>query len=66
MWQIKKICLSCKFYKLEDKFSGLCRVEKKNKPYPMMLHNDVCEKWSEAGQQYYIRKGWVKNKEKEK
>ncbi len=67
MWQVKKMCLNCSFYKLEDIYSGLCRVDKEKKPaYPMKLHKDVCDKWVDAGQQYYIRKGWVKNKEKEK
>ena len=62
-WQIKKICLSCKHYRLTDEMSGLCRVDKKNaKNYPMKLHDDTCRQWKDCGQQYYIRTGWIKSK----
>jgi hypothetical protein len=48
---------------LEDIHSGVCRVQKEARPYPMKLHGDVCDRWSDCGQQYYIRTGWIKSKE---
>ena len=65
-WQVKKICLSCKHYRLVDEMSGLCRVDKgTSKKYPMKTNEDVCPKWKNCGQQYYIRKGWIKAKKSE-
>lgn len=58
----KKMCLSCKYFRLEDIHSGICRVLKEAKPYPMKLHGDLCDLWGDCGQQYYIRTGWIKNK----
>lgn len=26
-----------------------------------MKHDDLCERWKDSGQQYYIRVGWLKN-----
>ena len=26
-----------------------------------MEHVDLCERWVDSGQQYYIRVGWLKN-----
>jgi hypothetical protein len=60
--QKKKTCLSCKYFRLEDIHSGLCRVQKEIKPYPMKLTSDVCALWHNCGQQYYIRTGWIKSK----
>ena len=60
---IKK-CLSCKWFRPEDQFTGRCRVEKgrvDHKKYPIMKHDDCCEQWKDAGQQYFIRLGWVNN-----
>ena len=69
-WQIKKICLSCKHFRLMDEVSGLCRVDKgEAQKYPMKLTDDSCPRWKDCGQQYYIRTGWIKsqkNKDKEK
>jgi hypothetical protein len=62
MQQVKKTCLSCKYFRLEDIHSGLCRVEKKTTAYPMKLQTDLCDLWCNCGQQYYIRLGWIKNK----
>jgi len=60
-WQVKKMCLSCKHYRLKDEMSGICRVEKSDKSnYPMKLNEDICDKWKDCGQQYYIRTGWIK------
>jgi hypothetical protein len=63
MNKIQKICLTCKHYRLDDIHSGVCRVEKKSDGiYPMKLNGDICECWTDCGQQYYIRKGWIKAK----
>lgn len=58
-----KICLNCKFYRLEDRQSGRCRVDRGSidpRAYPLMLHEDRCDRWQDAGQNYYIRRGWLK------
>lgn len=55
------ICLSCRFFRLEDVLSGLCRVDRSLKQYPMKLKDDSCAQWQECGQQYYIRTGWIKS-----
>ena len=62
---MKSICMSCKFFKIEDALSGYCRVATKksgenNMHKPMVRCDDTCQKWVDCGQQYYIRKGWVK------
>ncbi|MEN8200309.1 MAG: hypothetical protein ABFR63_09590 [Thermodesulfobacteriota bacterium] len=65
----KKICLSCRKFRLEDTQSGVCRVDKSVEHYPMKGIEDSCEKWVDGGQQYHIRQGWIKStlkKEKEK
>lgn len=63
MWKVKKMCLSCKYFRLQDELSGFCRVEKSKKNnYPTVLCEDICESWYDCGQQYYIRTGWIKNK----
>jgi len=63
---VPKKCLSCKFFRPEDQSNGRCRVDKArldHYDYPIMRHDDLCERWTDAGQQYYIRVGWVKNVE---
>ena len=61
MLHVKKICLSCRYYRLRDELSGICRVNKEGKgKYPLKRNDDSCEKWSDCGQQYYIRTGWIK------
>ena len=72
---MKSTCMSCKYYKIEDALSGYCRVELKetgnrNGQKKLVRQDDSCSKWSDCGQQYYIRLGWVralntKNAEKE-
>ena len=64
----KRICLSCRKFRLEDPQSGVCRVDKSVDRYPMKRTEDSCDKWEDAGQQYYIRTGWIKKTlgEKEK
>lgn len=66
---MKSTCMSCKFFRIEDTMSGYCRVQKhetgdKNAPRPMVKQDDSCSKWSDCGQQYYIRLGWVKSQDK--
>jgi len=29
----------------------------------MKANEDVCDRWKDCGQQYYIRKGWIKGRE---
>ena len=67
---MKEHCLNCKFFQINDVASGYCRVEvlagnggegeKKLKDA-----QDSCGKWKDCGQTYYIRLGWIRNKEKE-
>lgn len=56
----ERSCLNCKTFRLEDTQSGVCRVDKTVEKYPMKSIKDCCEKWVDAGQQYYIRVGWIK------
>ena len=63
---VEKKCLSCKYFRPEDQFTGRCRVDKDQidyHRYPIMKHDDLCERWYNAGQQYFIRVGWLKNKQ---
>ena len=69
MNEFKKICLSCKKYRLIELESGACRLHKKEKGevYPQKHPEDSCESWINSGQQYDIRLGWIKKtKEGEK
>jgi len=53
---------------LKDAQSGVCRIDKTVKPYPVKAVKESCKQWIDAGQQYYIRQGWIKKtlaKEKE-
>ena len=62
-----KKCLNCKFYRLDDIFSGRCRVDKATIPgdrLPLMKNDDSCSRWKDCGQQYYIRLGWIKSTKK--
>ena len=63
MKDVKKVCLSCKHFRLESVETGLCRVNKgQNKNYPKKHKNDDCTGWHDCGQQYFIRLGWIKAK----
>lgn len=58
---IKKECLRCTFFRLKVIDGGVCRVDKRlSKEYPTKTTSDSCERWSDAGQQYFIRTGWIK------
>lgn len=57
-----KKCLKCRWLKLEDVSSGICRKAKgKDAPRPRVKITDACDDWQNAGQQYHIRMGWLKN-----
>lgn len=56
----KRICLSCRKFRLEDPTSGVCRRDKTVKQYPMKTTEDSCENWIDGGHQYNIRCGWIK------
>jgi len=59
-----KICLSCRHFRPVDAHRGKCRVDRSTieaSDYPLMAHRDSCESWKDAGQQYFIRVGWVKS-----
>jgi hypothetical protein len=58
-----KICLRCRHYRPVDEFIGRCRLDRgtiEAAAYPEMKHEDSCASWKDAGQQYFIRLGWVK------
>lgn len=62
--KFKRACLSCKHYRPTDEVQGKCRVDKGNidpSVYPVMNHEDGCDLWKDAGQQYHIRVGWIRN-----
>ena len=66
---MERNCLNCKFYKVEDEFSGYCRKkssegEAGKKTYQMVRADEVCENWINAGQQYFIRLGWIEAQKK--
>jgi hypothetical protein len=63
MQAVKKICLSCKYFRLENIDGGICRVDKGGiKNYPRKEKNNYCGRWRNCGQQYFIRLGWLKAK----
>lgn len=56
----KRICLSCRKFRLEDPVSGICRVVKGLSDYPLKGLEESCGKWVDGGHQYSIRRGWIK------
>jgi hypothetical protein len=63
MKDAKGYCISCKFYRLDDIETGVCRVDKEfSKQYPQKKTDDQCARWRDCGQQYFIRIGWIKAK----
>lgn len=61
MEHLRKICLSCKKFRPTTIENGLCRLDKSKYPnYPLTGHYNTCDHWNTAGQQYYIRSGWLK------
>ncbi len=58
-------CLHCKWLKLETLEAGICRREKgENALRPVVKITDTCTDWLDAGPQYHIRMGWIKNQKK--
>jgi hypothetical protein len=58
---VKEHCLSCKFFRLQDTESGVCRLEKMDvADYPIKKSDGHCAGWRDCGQQYFIRLGWLK------
>ena len=56
----ERTCLNCKFFRLKSVMSGICRVDKTVNTYPEKELKNKCDAWIDAGQQYYIRLGWIK------
>ena len=59
----KPTCLSCTHYRPTGVTVGRCRLDRgKIDPsvYPVMAHEDCCESWQDAGQNYHIRVGWIR------
>jgi hypothetical protein len=57
----KNKCLRCKFFRLDNDRSGVCRVDRELAPhYPCKDTEETCSRWHDCGQQYYIRLGWLK------
>ena len=67
---MNQICMSCKFFKIEDEFSGYCKKISKTADdgktgKHIVKQDDSCGQWKNCGQQYYIRLGWVKARQKQ-
>lgn len=63
---VKNCCLSCKFFRLTDVEAGICRVDKVDDgQYPKKQADDLCGRWRDSGQQYFIRVGWIKSQKAE-
>jgi hypothetical protein len=67
---MNQICMSCKFFKIEDVFSGCCKEPSKKSgddknTLRYVKKDDSCEQWHDCGQQYYIRLGWIKAQQKQ-
>lgn len=67
---MKSTCLRCKFFKIEDRVSGYCKVQIRetgvdNASRPLVMHDHSCDRWTDCGQQYYIRLGWLRSQEKQ-
>ena len=64
--KVKKICLSCKRYRIEDADKGICRLALKNNASEQsagVAATHCCEQWADCGQTYYIRTGWLRQQE---
>lgn len=66
----KQICLSCKLFKLVDQFGGKCRLQGSthgtNDSYPTVALDHSCQHWADSGQNYFIRKGWLRAQQEKK
>lgn len=62
---MKKECLNCRWFKMNEVHAGVCRrLKGKDAARPAVLAVDTCGDWQDAGPQYHIRKGWIKNQQK--
>ena len=60
-------CLRCSFFRLKSIEGGLCRKEKNDiGDYEQKIITDQCGFWKDCGQNYFIRKGWIKNQQLDK
>ncbi len=67
---MKSTCLNCRSFRVKDVDSGFCLIISKktgvkDAEKPPVTTEHCCSEWSDAGQQYFIRLGWIKNKKKE-
>ncbi|MFT5698225.1 MAG: hypothetical protein ACI8ZB_001079 [Desulforhopalus sp.] len=61
-----KCCLRCDHFRLKSQSQGLCRKEKKaTGGYFEKSITDQCKLWKDCGQNYFIRKGWIKARQQE-
>ncbi len=64
--RMKVECLRCRWFKMDNIHSGVCRrLKGKNAPRPMVKDVDTCSDWQDAGPQFHIRVGWIKNQKKQ-
>jgi hypothetical protein len=50
---------------MDDIYSGICRkIKGRNSIRPAVKNGDSCCDWQDAGPQYHIRMGWIKNQKK--
>ena len=62
---VKATCLNCRYFKIQDSHSGLCRqkiltLKDQDAEKPVVQSDGNCEQWVDCGQTYYIRLGWIK------
>ena len=62
---MEQTCIRCKYFKVEDHQNGFCRVETmlsgdRTAQKPRVGSGDSCARWVDCGQQYHIRRGWIK------
>lgn len=57
-------CLRCSYFRLNSTSRGRCRKEKNDSgDYVKKSITDQCVFWIDCGQNYFIRKGWIKNQQ---
>lgn len=59
--RIEKNCLRCKHFRLVDTSHGKCRIDRVTlAELPTRGLEESCERWQDSGQQYFVRRGWLK------
>ena len=66
---MKKQCINCKSYKVNDEAGGFCRWSDKTKKtggqdWSQVQSDNVCDHWVDCGQNYYVRLGWLQAQKK--